>query len=276
MIKTPGFRSIKQNKNLVISEEPIFDKPPKNIRELIELFLNYNPKLADGKLVTILTRYVVPSLGGKSPKSLRATPQEKEDALSFLGQKSLSILCDLGEKLERYLEQEKVQGSKKYNIKYVVKSLVSWAETHGMLNGSELEKDNEIIVFRHTRVNLQDDNGTTYTREGEPGKFQQLGMPEDFVAIEKPTNSAIKRAKKQILEILLQKPTKKLSIALLSIPLDSATPELVLANRELEQEIESFVKFSRNKLKRNDTTIEGNVREFLRILNWMKTRKSFS
>ncbi|MEP0855512.1 hypothetical protein [Trichocoleus sp. DQ-U1] len=275
MTATPGFKKIKQKISVPAFEEPISDRPPQDLRELVNLFLKYNPDFQAAKLYATLTRYVVPALGGKKPKGERASSQEKDSALLFLSTQNLSVLTTIEASLETYFELKKIKNSARYNPKSVLNALLSWAKKQDFVSvGFDPEK--EIVLFRHTRVNLQDNPEATHSIKRVPGKFQQLGMPEDYVVIGQPTETAIKKARKQILKILLKKPTKRLAIALLSIPLESITPKLVLANEQLEKEIEEFVNFSKNKLKRSETTIQSQVCQFLQILNWMKSTKPLS
>jgi len=275
MTKTPGFRKIKQNKSAPVSEEPISDKPPQNLRELINLFLKYNPSFQPAKLFTILTRYIVPVLGGTKPKGVRANSQEKESALIFLSTQKLSVLNTIEAKLEAYFEVKKIPNNERYNPRTVLKTLLSWAKKQDFVS-FDSEPKQEIVLFRHTRVNLQDDTRPTYSNTRERSKFHQLGMPEDFVVIGQPGKSDIQEAREEIIKIFLKKPTKKLAVAQLLTPLESMMTKWGLGNKELEKEIEEFGFFAAEILKRSHTTIHSHIRQFLQILSWMKSTKPLS
>lgn len=269
-IEKPGFRKIVAPINQEVREVS-FEKRPQNLDELLELYkCTIKPSEASALLSTLI-RYSVPAIKGPKPKSSRASTEEIQAALSFLGKKPILLLNELEEQQEKYFDSLKLPPDKRYLPRSILKNMIDWAREKGFLIPTARRK--EIAIYRHTRV------PNTPTRKGKTGNSRQLGSKnEDFVKSDSWKPLTLKEAKNWRQRfVTLIKPLVycfPILIAVAWIEIVDISPSLFLANPTLDGELIKFIKFLQQEMQQSTETTDRDIKTILRILEWLKHQES--
>lgn len=198
---------------------------------------------SDRMLTSILVRYLIPALGGQTPKGKRATSDEIRSAIDYLKQVHPRLLLDAPKKVEEAFEQQGVNSKNRKTFRSILKNFVDWVANKGYSTIQEQESNEE----KH-----EDDLIRQKSPKGQPRRNWDARNYHGK--------------------------TKKETFALMAkYPSGGKQGELVYPgdyiNNELASELKDFEKFRREQHNCSSGTIGKDFDQIYRILGWLHRSK---
>lgn len=264
----PGFTTIVMDAAQQFPEVPLEQvSHPSSVAQALELFLQES-EMSDSSskgIQSVCYRHLVPALGGPSSSRARLNTQEIKHAKTFLADLPLTELVNATEKLERYIQQIKLPKSTQENVRSKFKKFDQWVQQQAWFNITENSTEFEpVVIYRHGQG-----APPNRSRRGRSFGNQMFGRNlEHYQVVGEPMIPS--GWQKRCLDAaLINQFCPRLSLTLLWIMLNMIEPKLVLGNQELEQDFLHFYEFMQRRCNRSFATLERDVHELLRALDWV-------
>jgi len=276
MEKYPGWRRLDLNNGeLEDVTEILISKKLETIGDFFSFYSQYlldsNEENTAQQVTSLFVRHLVVGWGGPVPKGQRASPEEKQAALSFIETLSIDTLKDASKILETHFLANNIPKNIQSVARSRLKDMLKFATQMGIINQDKTE-----ILYRFKEVNksrkyIQD----IKLIENRPNwaKHNMLGLLDSHYVVDELTKDQNRICKHLQLDIYLWRKCPKLFIALSAVNIYQFQPTLYLGNLRLDKELCGFIEFLITRLNHREPTAERDFLAILRYFAWLHHQK---